>query len=405
MPFTPSNPLPARKIVWLLAAAEIINWASLFYIFPALLAVWERELGWSKAELSGAFTLALLTAALCAPIAGRFIDRGKAPIVLPGCVLLGATGLLALSQVTQIWQFYAVWLVMGIAMAGGLYEACFAFVTHIFGAESKRIITVIALVAGLAGTVSFPSANALTEVIGWRGALVVFAVAVACISAPLMWIASSRAAPAKPEPQAQIQPTQGSHLGRVLHMPVFWLLGFAFSMIALAHSVILTHLLPLLEDRGIHKETAVLAAAMIGPMQVTGRLLMMVIERHTSIALIASLSYVLMALAALMLFGVAAAATLIVGFVVLHGAGYGVTSITRPVVVAEFLGRDGFGAISGSLAIPFMGLFAAGPLIAALIWQVGGYDLVIGAAFMASICGLTSFLSAAYLTKRRSADH
>jgi len=45
---------------------------------------------------------------------------------------------------------------------------------------------------------------------------------------------------------------------------------------------------------------------------------------------------------------------LIAAFVILHGAGWGVTSIVRPVITAEFLGRQGFGVISGMIALPFM---------------------------------------------------
>ncbi len=47
---------PFRRIVWPLAIAEIIMWAAMYYLFPALLLEWERDLGWSKTELSGAFT-------------------------------------------------------------------------------------------------------------------------------------------------------------------------------------------------------------------------------------------------------------------------------------------------------------------------------------------------------------
>jgi hypothetical protein len=48
----------------------------MYYSFPALLLAWERDLGWSKAELSGAFTVALVTSAFLAPMVGRIIDRG-----------------------------------------------------------------------------------------------------------------------------------------------------------------------------------------------------------------------------------------------------------------------------------------------------------------------------------------
>ena len=86
------------RIVWPLALAETIVWAGMFYSFPALLLVWERDLGWSKTELSGAFTLALALSALLAPVAGRLIDRSLGHLVLTGSAALGAASLALLAS-------------------------------------------------------------------------------------------------------------------------------------------------------------------------------------------------------------------------------------------------------------------------------------------------------------------
>jgi MFS family permease len=86
---------------------------------------------------------------------------------------------------------------------------------------------------------------------------------------------------------------------------------------------------------------------------------------------------------------------LVAAFVLLHGAGYGTASIVRPVLTAEVLGRRRFGAIAGMLAIPFMGGFAIGPTTAALLWEAGGYDLVVGLAVAMVIAGLGAVIAAA----------
>ncbi|MEZ5935505.1 MAG: MFS transporter [Alphaproteobacteria bacterium] len=135
-------PLDARRPFWRialpLALAETIVWAAYFYAFPALLLVWEQDLGWSKTELSGAFTLALVTSALLAPVAGRQIDRGRAALVFAGSASVAAFLLAALSTVTALWHFYLIWIGLGAAMAGSLYEACFAVVTRTLGPEARR---------------------------------------------------------------------------------------------------------------------------------------------------------------------------------------------------------------------------------------------------------------------------
>ena len=83
-----SLPRSLRRDVMPLAIAQTIVWATLYYSFPALLPEWERDLGWSKTEISGAFTAALLVAAVLAPMAGRLIDHGAARLIHPGGALL-----------------------------------------------------------------------------------------------------------------------------------------------------------------------------------------------------------------------------------------------------------------------------------------------------------------------------
>lgn len=389
---------PFRRIVWPLAIAETIVWAAMFYSFPALILVWERDLGWSKTELSGALTLSLVVSAVLAPVVGRLIDHGFGRFTFTGCALLGAVLLALLSRVTELWQFYLVWLGLGVAMSGALYEACFAVLTRAMGTRAKRAITLVTLVAGFAGTVSFPSAYVLVGIWSWRGAVLTFAVAVALVAAPLIWHASSLADRSRDSQVHTASPGTREALS-ILRTAAFWLLAIAFAMIALEHGILLTHLLPLLDERGVHGETAILAASMIGPMQVAGRLAMMAAERHVSNLGIAVACYVALAIAALALLGTAVVPTLLVAFVLFQGSGYGVTSIVRPVITAEFLGRKNFGVISGMLALPFITATAAAPTIAAFVWERGGYDRVILFALVTAGVGLAALLLAAGVSR------
>ncbi len=383
-----------RQIVWPFAIAETIVWAAMYYSFPALLLTWEQDLGWSKTELAGAFTSALIVSAMLAPVMGRLIDHGYGRYVFMGCMLLGAVLLCILSQVTQLWQFYAVWIGLGVAMSGALYEACFAIITRSFGSDAKRAITLVTLVAGLAGTVSFPSAHALVELAGWRVTLVVFAAAMVFVAGPLIWL-GCRAADRMAEGRATVPSRKARHAMRVLKTVAFWALALAFAMLATHHAMIFTHILPMLDERGIPKEAAILAASMMGPMQVAGRLAMMAAERHVSTMIIASGCFVAVGGASVALFGTAAVPSLIAIFVLLQGAGNGVVSIVRPVLVATLLSRRDFGVVSGLVAVAFMAGSAFGPTIGSLIWGIGGYDLVITLAIVMPAIGLVLLLVAA----------
>ncbi len=384
---TPS-PASLRRDVVPLAVAQTIIWAAMYYSFPALLPEWERDLGWSKTEISGAFTAALVLTALLAPMAGRLIDRGAARLIHPGGALLGAVMLAALSQVTELWQFYAVWMGLGLAMSVCLYEACFAIITVTVGNQARVAITTVTLFAGFAGTVSFPSAHYLTGLIGWRGAVLSFAGVVAVVVIPLMLLGLRLLERHRGDDVAEEAPGDADGRAAVTRRPAFWLLGFAFGTIGLVHGLVLSHLLPILADRGIGEATAVLAASMIGPMQVMGRVVMLATERRVNTFGVAAFCYLGMGAGCTALLFAGVAPWLVAVFVMLHGAGYGTASIVRPVLTAEVLGRRRFGVIAGMLAMPFMGGFAIGPTVAALLWEAGGYDLVVGLAAAAVMAGL-----------------
>ncbi len=197
-----------------------------------------------------------------------------------------------------------------------------------------------------------------------------------------------------PEPHAA-GPDDEAGRAAVTRRPAFWLLGFAFLTIGLSHGMLLAHMLPILADRGIAEGTAVFAASMIGPMQVFGRIVMLATEKRVNIFGVAMACYLGMAGGSLALLMAGAAPWLVAVFVLLHGAGYGTASIVRPVLTAELLGRRRFGVIAGLLAIPFMGGFAIGPTVAALAWEAGGYNLVIGLAVGTVALGLVAVVAAA----------
>ena len=389
-----------RRIVWPLAVAETLVWAALYYLFPALLLEWERDLGWSKTELAGALTLALITSALLGPVTGRLIDRGFGRVVFSGSAALGSVFLAGLAWVEHPWQFYCLWFGIGVAMAGSLYEACFSILTHALGDKARKAITLVTLVAGFAGTLAFPSIHLLVGRVGWRGAVVIVAGVNLLVAVPLIWNACRHA-----DRHRTAQPTPSSaHPGaasRVLRTPVFWLLAVAFSMAYLEHFGLITHLLPLLSERGLSDEAAVLTASFIGPMQVAGRLAMLAVEKYVSTFWLAFTCFLAMSGAATALLCSQAVPPLLPLFVVLQGAGIGISSILRPVMTAELLGRAHFGIISGFLAIPSILAAALAPTLAALVWGMGGYEMVILVAIVAAVIGLGCIGSIPLLASRR----
>ena len=395
MTTAPSPAARARfhSIVWPLAIAETIVWAAMYYAFPALLPEWERDLGWSKTELSVAFTLSLLVSAALVPVAGRLIDRGLARAIFTGSAVLGAVLLALLSAVTEPWQFYCIWIGLGVAMSSTLYEACFAVLVRSTGDRARRAITIVSIVAGFAGTVAFPSAHLLAEEFGWRGTVRIFAAVVCIVAVPLIWGACRRA-----ETQATMHaPDPSASAAQALavtRLPAFWLLATAIFLAALDHGMLISHVLPILGDRGIDAGLAVTAAAFIGPMQVAGRLVLMAADRLATTLAASTACFTMMAIAGVCLLNAGAVPALVIGFVVLQGAGIGIASVMRPMVTAELLGRRNFGVVSGLIGLMHMGGYAIAPSVSALVWASAGYDRVIILAIAAAVAAVAALLAA-----------
>ncbi len=386
-----------RPVIFL-ALAQTLVWAGLYYLFPALLVRWEQSLGWSKADLTAAITLAIFVSAFMAPFAGRLIDAGKGALMMAGSTLLGGLCLLALSIVTELREFYLVWGLIGVAMAGCLYEPCFALLTHARGANAKQAIILVTLVAGFASTISFPGAHALSEAFGWNVAIRIFAAVLIFIATPLMWL-GARAVEQNRIAQGIKSPEEVIHRHAYLRRPAFWFVAIGFSFLALAQGVTIHHLLPILYDRNIQLDTAIFAASFIGPMQVAGRLAMMAAERHVTTHEITIACFVMVGIAILLLIATSITPALLVGFVILFGAGHGIISIVRPVIAREILGGNNFGAKFGSMALLYLVGSASAPFVGSLIWEIGGYDLVLPILIALVFTGLSFFLIAQRLSR------
>ena len=158
--------------------------------------------------------------------------------------------------------------------------------------------------------------------------------------------------------------------------------------------MLISHVLPILDDRGIDVGHAVLAASLVGPMQVAGRLVLMATDRFASTVVASTGCFAMMAMAGVCLLAAGAAPVLLAGFVVLQGAGIGIASVMRPVVTAELLGRRNFGVVSGMIGLMHMGGYALGPSVSAIVWAWGGYDRVVLLAAGAAAVAMALLLAA-----------
>ena len=382
-------------LVWTLSTAQLVSWGTLFYSFSLFIVPMERELGWSKTDLNGALSAGLLVAAFLAMPVGRWIDRGRDRAVMTIGSLAGALMLLAWAAVSDLVLFYAIWLVIGASFAATLYEPAFAVLTARLGSHYRRAITSMTLVGGFASTVFMPLTQLLIDWIGWRPTLVVLGLVTLAFCGGVHWFMLAPS-PRPEAPPPDVKTEDRSPLRRALRTSAFWALLLAFAGYAAAQSALIFHLVPLMNELRMDTATVIAILALIGPMQVAGRVLIVAFGKHLSARTIGSFSLLVQPAAMLVLI-LLPPTPLWVGFsVAVYGMANGMTTIVRGTVVQEVLGRDGYGVINGALSFPATILRALAPAVAALIFDLsGGYDRVLWVVFAVYAVAAAAFLVAA----------
>src|SRR5690242_20592112 len=146
-----------RLMVAALAITTTVGYGVLTYAFSALLGPMSAELSISTTTAVGASTTAVLVSGLMSIPVGRRLDvRGGRGLMSSGSVL-AAIAVLGWSQVQNVAQLYAVFVVIGVACAMVLYPPAFAVVVAVAEpAKRTNSILTITLVGGLASSIFLP---------------------------------------------------------------------------------------------------------------------------------------------------------------------------------------------------------------------------------------------------------
>ena len=370
------------RAVTALGLAQTLAWASSYYLPAMLAAPMARDLGVSVPTVFAAFSAALVVSALLGPHAGRAIDRWGGRPVLMGTNLVFALGLAGLGTAQDPAWMFAAWLVLGIGMGSGLYEAAFAALVRLYGYQSRGAITGVTLFAGFASTVGWPLSTFLEAHIGWRGACLAWAGLHLVLGLPLNALlpkASTTAAPAADQRVVEGAP-EAAPPARAAY-----LLSLVFAVTWFTSTAMAAHLPRLLMAGGATLAAAVLVGSLVGPAQVAARLLEFGFLRRLHPLLSARIATLMHPLGVLLLaaFGAPAAAL----FGVLHGAGNGILTIAKGTLPLVIFGPEGYGRRQGVLMVPARMAQAFAPWLFGLCLDRWG----VGALCLSAALGIVAF--------------
>ena len=371
-----------------LGTAQTLAWGSSYYL-PAILAdPIAHDLGISSNWVFAAFSASLVISGLLGPRVGRHIDRvgGRQVLCLSNLVLAAGLGLLGASA--SVWTMAGAWLLLGVGMGLGLYDAAFGALGRIYGRDARSAITGITLIAGFASTVAWPVTSLGLHAIGWRETCYAWAIAHILLGLPLNLLL--------PQTERTV-PSEGQVVKPYIAIDrTMLLLSFAFAAAWTVTSAMAAHLPRIVEAFGATPAQAVFAGMMIGPAQVGARVLeaSLLSRFHPLVSTrIACLTHPLGACVIGLLGGGAAAA-----FALLHGAGNGILTIARGTLPLAIFGPDNYAYRLGLIGAPSRICQAAAPLVFGLLLEPMGRMVVVVSAGLS----LSALIALIVLPKPRS---
>jgi predicted MFS family arabinose efflux permease len=396
-----ARPLDRRIVITALGVAQIFAWGTSFY-FPAVFAEpIVAETGWSLGFVVGGTSIGLLTAGLISPRVGRIIDaRGGRPVLLASS-LFYAAGLACVGLSPVLPMYLLAWVLIGIGMGTGLYDAVFAALGRMYGSQARGPITNLTLFGGFASTICWPLSAFMIDHVGWRNACFIYAALHLFVMLPLQISVVGRASQRteQEETGAGARSRDISPIGN--ETIIFALLAVVLSIAAGIGSIVVVHLLIFLQARGVDFALAVTLGTIFGPAQVGAR----VIERlfgsryHPIWTMIASCT--LMAIGLLLLSAAVPALLLVI---LLYGAGYGISWIGRGTLPLALFGPVRFPRLMGKLAFPSLIVQALAPSVGALMIEARGPDATIGVLTLLALINVVLIGVLWALCRNRSSD-
>lgn len=401
-------------VVGTLAITEPISWGILFYGFGVMLTPIQQEMGWSQAEITGAFSLMLLISGFAAVPVGRWLDRHGARGLMTVGSCLATLATIGWAQVQTLFGFYLIWAAIGVITAMILYEPAFAVTATWFVRRRAQALTVLTFGGGLASVIFVPLAAWLIQLYGWRTALWILAALLAVTTIPLHAIFLRRApavmgllpdgepprnrtavAAGQVTQPATVTPSfeKSITVADALRSSIFWWLSTAFTLSTFCAVALAVHLLPFLTKQGYPATFAALTASVLGGSQIPGRLLFGPLGSWLSLRSITAVLFTMMTCGLLILL-IAPTTWLILVGAILFGMGSGASSPARAALVGEFYGIANYGAINGVMTLVSTIARSSAPVAMGLLYTwTGGYTSVFWVLILSAAGAIGSILA------------
>jgi MFS family permease len=365
--------------------------------FGVFLKPLSQEFGWSRTQISLAFSLFTLGITIAMPLIGRLVDRYGARTVIVRAVLLFGLGVFSLSFLSaHLWHFYALYLFLGVVGSGTAMVPYTKVLSRWFDRKRGLALGLAAATFSVSAALMPPFVHTLIASVGWRRAYQILGLLVIGIIIPVVvrWLKESPQVMGLAPDGETIEPAEAATHGsaedgmsfqEARQTETFWLMGGAFFLISVGFHGSIIHLVPMLTDRGFSAQSAALVAALPAGAGLIGKIGIGYLLDRCFAPYVAVCFFCGFALGLFLLWSGMTGSVVLMA-VVLVGLGIGAELDVMPYVVSRYFGLRAFGEIYSYT----FALFTLGGVIGPLLMgtgfdATGSYRLALGVFVLAAL--------------------
>ena len=364
----------------------------LFHAFGTYVKLLEEDFGWSRTQLSIAFSMQRVESGFLGPLQGWMVDRfGPRAVMLVGITVFGL-GFMVFSQVNSLLWFYVVFMVMATGQSMGSMLSLSVSLVNWF--RRRRGLALGLVGTGMAtGGIMQPAVVAGLEGLGWRTMAFASGVIILAVGLPLTMLVRHRPEdygmradgdPAPQETRSGSGPDGGATAARysevdfstreALRTRSFWLLSVGHAAGLMTVGALLVHFVSHVTDNlelslgAAAKMTTLMTVMLVVGMVSAGWLGDRISKRLIIIVAMG------MHVAAMLLLATVSTVALVAFAAGLQGLAWGARGPLTQALRADYFGTAAFGTIMGFSSLIIMMGMTVGPLIAGVLYdRTGSY--------------------------------
>ena len=338
-----------------------------------------NEFGWSRATMSGAFSLSSIVMGLLAIVIGLFTDKFGPRMVMTLCGLFIGIGYFLMSRLNVAWQLYLFFGgIVGIGM-GGSFIPLMSTIARWFVNQRGMMTGIVAAGIGIGALIVPPVANRLITAYGWRMSYVILGTAVlVLVVLPAQFM--------KRDPSKIGQAAYGEHEGEQSELKQdaktfslkeavvtrqFWLVFGMFFVTGYCIFAVMVHIAPHAIELGVSSTSAARILATIGGLSIIGKVIIGRVSDSIGSRKTYLMGLILMSIAIFWLVPIKMMWALYT-FACIFGLAYGGCVSSQSPLVANLFGLGSHGMILGGIGIGFTWGGAMGPFLTGYLFDITG---------------------------------